>query len=226
MVPRARRVSDRTGAVAPECHHGAGEPEEARASPQDRDRTRSASRNSNASCCARTGPGRDGRLAGAVKKSRGDLQQGRGRMIGLEDRQALARDIHVAHAAGARLKPACAIAGIDLRTLQRWQAADGLVGGDGRPAGRAPGAATPCPRPSVRGCWPWPTSRALPPCRRRASCPCWPTRASTWPANPPSAGCCARTGKPPTAGAPRRPRRFGRRPRTSPPNRARCGAGT
>jgi putative transposase len=54
-------------------------------------------------------------------------------MIGLEDRQALARDIGVAHAAGARLKPACAMAGIDLRTLQRWQAAKGLVNGDGRP---------------------------------------------------------------------------------------------
>ena len=44
-------------------------------------------------------------------------------MIGLEDRQALARDIHIAHAAGARLKLACETAGIDLRTLQRWQAA-------------------------------------------------------------------------------------------------------
>ncbi len=54
-------------------------------------------------------------------------------MTGLEDRQALARDIHVAHAAGARLKPACETAGIDLRTLQRWQAGDGLVGGDRRP---------------------------------------------------------------------------------------------
>ena len=54
-------------------------------------------------------------------------------MIGLEDRQALARDIHIAHTAGARLKPACEIAGIDLRTLQRWQAADGLVSGDRRP---------------------------------------------------------------------------------------------
>mgnify|MGYP003388367153 CR=1 FL=1 len=51
-------------------------------------------------------------------------------MIGLEDRLALTRDIHVAHAAGARLKPACAMAGIDLRTLQRWQATAGLVGGD------------------------------------------------------------------------------------------------
>ena len=54
-------------------------------------------------------------------------------MIGLEDRQALARDIDVAHTAGARLKPACETASIDLRTLQRWQAGDGLVGGDRRP---------------------------------------------------------------------------------------------
>jgi len=54
-------------------------------------------------------------------------------MIGLEDRQALARDIHTAHTTGARLKLACESAGIDLRTLQRWKASDGLVGGDGRP---------------------------------------------------------------------------------------------
>ena len=54
-------------------------------------------------------------------------------MIGLEDRQALARDIDVAHSAGARLKPACETAGIDLRTLQRWQATDGIKGGDRRP---------------------------------------------------------------------------------------------
>lgn len=54
-------------------------------------------------------------------------------MIGLEDRQALARDIDVAHAAGARLRPACEIAGIDVRTLQRWQAHKGPMAGDGRP---------------------------------------------------------------------------------------------
>jgi transposase InsO family protein len=59
-------------------------------------------------------------------------------MIGLEDRQVLTRDIHCAHAAGARLKPACKIAGIDLRTLQRWQATDGLVSGDGRPQAARP----------------------------------------------------------------------------------------
>jgi len=54
-------------------------------------------------------------------------------MIGLEDRQALARDIDVAHAAGARLRPACEIAGIEVRTLQRWKAQRGLTEGDGRP---------------------------------------------------------------------------------------------
>jgi putative transposase len=54
-------------------------------------------------------------------------------MIGLEDRQALARDIDAAQAAGARLRPACEIVGIDLRTLQRWKAEQGLETGDGRP---------------------------------------------------------------------------------------------
>ena len=54
-------------------------------------------------------------------------------MIGLEDRQALARDIHTAHSAGARLQLACQTAGIELRTLQRWKAHEGLVVGDGRP---------------------------------------------------------------------------------------------
>ena len=54
-------------------------------------------------------------------------------MIGLEDRQALARDIAVAHAAGARLRLACEVGGIELRTLQRWKAHEGLSAGDGRP---------------------------------------------------------------------------------------------
>ena len=54
-------------------------------------------------------------------------------MIGLEDRHALARDIHTAHTAGARLKLACETAGIEVRTLQRWKASDGLIHGDGRP---------------------------------------------------------------------------------------------
>ena len=59
-------------------------------------------------------------------------------MIGLEDRQALAQDIDTAHAAGARLQPACEIAGIDVRTLQRWKAQHGLTAGDGRPQAEHP----------------------------------------------------------------------------------------
>jgi putative transposase len=54
-------------------------------------------------------------------------------MIVLEDRRSLSRDIHTAHRAGARLRLACEIAGIDVRTLQRWQAHAGLTTGDGRP---------------------------------------------------------------------------------------------
>lgn len=53
-------------------------------------------------------------------------------MIGLEDRQRLARDIEAAHRAGARLHQACRIAGIDVRTLQRWKAGEALVSGDRR----------------------------------------------------------------------------------------------
>jgi hypothetical protein len=45
----------------------------------------------------------------------------------LEDRQALARDIHVAQAAGARLVLACEIVGVALRTLQRWKGVDGNI---------------------------------------------------------------------------------------------------
>ena len=46
-------------------------------------------------------------------------------MIALEDRQIVAQNIQSAHADGARLRLACEIAGIDLRTLQRWQAHEG-----------------------------------------------------------------------------------------------------
>jgi transposase InsO family protein len=54
-------------------------------------------------------------------------------MISLQDRQQLARDIELAHDSGARLHLACQVAGIDLRTLQRYKAAGGLQRGDGRP---------------------------------------------------------------------------------------------
>src|SRR5829696_8266439 len=50
-----------------------------------------------------------------------------------EDRQTLAAEISEACAAGARLAPACGLAGIDLRTFQRWRAEDGQVRADRRP---------------------------------------------------------------------------------------------
>jgi putative transposase len=53
-------------------------------------------------------------------------------MTRLEDRQTLAAEIAAACAAGARLAPACALAGIDVRTFQRWRAGDGLVQADRR----------------------------------------------------------------------------------------------
>ena len=43
-------------------------------------------------------------------------------MILIEDRRSLAQNIETAHSAGARLRLACEIAGIDERTLQRWKA--------------------------------------------------------------------------------------------------------
>lgn len=67
-------------------------------------------------------------------------------MIALEDRKALAQHIHAAHAAGARLRLACEIVGIDIRTLQRWNLNEGLVSGDGRPRTvRPPPDHTLCP---------------------------------------------------------------------------------
>jgi putative transposase len=59
-------------------------------------------------------------------------------MTRLEDRQILVRDIEKACAEGARLAPACALAGINARTLRRWKAGDGLAQGDRRPDAERP----------------------------------------------------------------------------------------
>jgi putative transposase len=113
------------------CITALAEPEEARASPQATRADRKELERDLLSQGPR--PRGDGSAAGAVKKSCGDLQQGRRRMIGLEDRQGLAPDIDVAHRAGARLHLACETTDIELRTLQRWKADEGLTAGDGRP---------------------------------------------------------------------------------------------
>lgn len=47
-------------------------------------------------------------------------------MIRVEERREMALGIEEAQAAGARLSRACEVVGIDVRTLQRWKAADGL----------------------------------------------------------------------------------------------------
>jgi putative transposase len=54
-------------------------------------------------------------------------------MTRLEDRQTLATEINEACTAGARLAPACALAGIDARTFQRWREGDGPIRADRRP---------------------------------------------------------------------------------------------
>ena len=70
---------------------------------------------------------------GAVHPIFGGLPRRRRRMTRLEDRQILVRDIEQARADGARLAPACALAGIDAGTPRRWKAGDGLTQGDRRP---------------------------------------------------------------------------------------------
>lgn len=58
-------------------------------------------------------------------------------MTALEDRQRMVAWIDEAHASGARLECACALVGIDVRTLQRWQAG-GSLRSDGRPSAERP----------------------------------------------------------------------------------------
>ena len=54
-------------------------------------------------------------------------------MTRLEDREILSTEINEACAAGARLASACSLAGIDVRSFQRWRAEDGEVQADRRP---------------------------------------------------------------------------------------------
>lgn len=79
------------------------------------------------------GARRDDRIVDAVKTTAGDLPaRRRGRMTLVEDRQLIAERIVQAQRKGARLKAACGLAGIDVRTLQRWQR-EGLQHGERRP---------------------------------------------------------------------------------------------
>ena len=89
-------------------------------------------------------------------------------MIGLEDRQALAKDIEAAHGDGARLRLACSTAGIDQRTLQRWKVQEGLSRGDGRPQAVRPApshALSPVEREQLLAVANEPRFAAVPPAR-------------------------------------------------------------
>jgi transposase InsO family protein len=56
----------------------------------------------------------------------------------LEERQARVEGVDEARRAGARLANACPVAGLDVRTYQRWKAANGLTSGDKRPCAERP----------------------------------------------------------------------------------------
>jgi len=89
-------------------------------------------------------------------------------MILIEDRRSLAHDIETANNAGARLRLACAVAGIDERTLQRWKAHAGLVQGDGRPQAVRPApshALSPDERAQLLSVANEPRFEAVPPAR-------------------------------------------------------------
>ena len=61
-------------------------------------------------------------------------------MIRVEDRRNIACNIEQAYSDGANYQPACQLAGVSLRTLQRWKAAAqaGVIQGDARPGALHP----------------------------------------------------------------------------------------
>ncbi|WP_434782948.1 IS3 family transposase [Ferrovum myxofaciens] len=66
-------------------------------------------------------PWRRRRRCWFCQKSRGDLGKQRGRLISSPDRQSMVLLIEEAVESGARCEEACKVAGIDIRTLQRWR---------------------------------------------------------------------------------------------------------
>jgi hypothetical protein len=146
-------------------------------------------------------------------------------MVRLEDRQNIAQDVSEAHKAGARLSQACEEAGIDVRILQRWRTTDGLTSGDARPR-----AVRPIPAHALSA---EERDRVLAVANEPRFAdmalgriiPALAEKGCTSPANPPSAGSCARTVRTLAAAAPRRPGYRARRRRTWPPHRARYEPG-
>ena len=147
-------------------------------------------------------------------------------MIGLEDRQTLARAILAAHHAGARLRPACETAGITVRTLQRWQASDGLVSGDGRPQAVRPvpaHALSPAERAQVLSVANEPRFADVPPAR---IVPMLADEGTYLASESSFARVLREHGQATHRGRAKPPTPVARRPRTSPRPRNRSGAGT
>jgi putative transposase len=112
-------------------------------------------------------------------------------MTRLEDRQILVRDIEQACADGARLAPACALAGIDARTLRHWKAGNGLAHGDRRPEADRPipsHALSEAERARIIEIANAPRFADTPPSR---IVPVLADEETTLPASPASIACCA-----------------------------------
>ena len=82
-------------------------------------------------------------------------------MILLDHRQKLVRDIDQAHREGARLRPACEVAGIDVRTLQRWRSTGLAVQADQRKHCQRPTPVHALTQKSARKSCVWPMNRDL-----------------------------------------------------------------
>ena len=111
-------------------------------------------------------------------------------MTSREDRMTLMAEIGEAYAAGARLAPACALAGIDLRPFQRWRAGDGEVQADRRPEAVRPRpshALSEAERARIVALANEPRFAST---RRPASSRRWPTRASMSPVRRVFIACC------------------------------------
>ena len=120
------------------------QPEEARATPQETRQDRRRIKELETELQAQgEGAGGDHGASCTRKKTRDDLPCGRGRMISLEDRQSSVRAVEEAHRDGARLRCACADAGITVRTLAALESLRGARARRPPAAGRPP-RARPC----------------------------------------------------------------------------------
>ncbi len=148
-------------------------------------------------------------------------------MIALEDRRMLALNITTATGSGASQRLACGVAGIDQRTLQRWNANEGLSKGDGRPQAVHPvpsHALSADERTKLLSVANEPRFASVPPARivpmlaDEGGC--------TWPANRALPEYCVSKDRPHTGVAPKRPRLCDHPPRTLQVRCVRSGVGT